>query len=128
MAEMLEWLESGTPFRRGFGLSSYVRIEDFVDDDSYVLRAELPGIDPEKDVEVEVSEDHVIIRGERREEKKDKQHREFHYGSFYRSVPLPRGAKSEDITASYSDGVLEVRIPAVGESTETHRISVSREG
>lgn len=126
-SDMLDWFESGTPFNlRGIGLTPYVRVEDFIEEGTYVLRAEVPGIDPEKDVEVEVSNDTVTIKGERREEKKDKQHTEFHYGSFSRSIPLPRGASPQDVKASYKDGVLEVRVPAVGTSSESHRVEISR--
>lgn len=46
MTEMLDWLESNNPWNfRGFGLLPYVRIEDYVEDDTFV-RAELPGINP----------------------------------------------------------------------------------
>lgn len=113
MAEMLDWLESNAPLNlRGLGLAPYVRVEDYVEEGGYVVRAELPGIDPDQDVEVTVEGDVLTIRGERREETKDKNRREFHYGSFRRSVPLPKGTDPEKITASYTDGVLEVRVPA----------------
>jgi HSP20 family protein len=125
-SEMLDWFESGSPFTRGIGLTPYVRVEDFVDEGTYVIRAELPGIDPDKDVQVEVDSDSVTIKGERREEKKDKQRTEFHYGSFSRTVPLPRGASAEDVKASYKDGVLEVRIPAATQRAESRRIEVAR--
>lgn len=116
MTEMLDWLESNNPWSfRGFGLSPYVRIEDYVEDDTFVLRAELPGIDPDKDVEIEIHNDMLTISGERREEAKDKNHREFAYGSFRRTVPLPSGSRPEDVTASYTEGVLEVRVPARAE-------------
>jgi HSP20 family protein len=127
MAEMLDWLESNAPVSlRGFGLAPYVRVEDFVEEGAYVLRAELPGIDPEKDVEVSVENDMLTIRGERHEETKEKNHREFHYGSFLRTIALPKGAQADKITASYSDGVLEVRVPTAGEETPTMRIPIQR--
>jgi HSP20 family molecular chaperone IbpA len=113
VAEMLHWLETNTGIGAGgIGLAPYVHVEDFVEEGTYVLRAELPGIDPDQDVEVKIEGDQLIIHGERREEEKDKNHREFHYGAFSRSVPLPAGVKPEDITATYKDGVLEVRVPA----------------
>jgi HSP20 family protein len=91
-----------------------------------VLRAELPGIDPEKDVEVSIENDMLTIRGERREETKEKNRREFHYGSFRRTVSLPKGADADKITASYTDGVLEVRVPMTTEVAQTVRIPVQR--
>jgi HSP20 family protein len=127
MAEMLDWLESNAPLNlRGLGLAPYVRIEDFVEEDAYVLRAELPGLDPEKDVEVSIENDMLTIRGERREETKEKNRREFHYGSFRRTVSLPKGADADNITASYTDGVLEVRVPTTTEVAPSVRIPVQR--
>jgi HSP20 family protein len=127
MAEMLDWLESNAPLNlHGLGLAPYVRIEDFVEEGAYVLRAELPGIDPEQDVEVSIENDMLTIRGERREETKEKNRREFHYGSFRRTVSLPKGTDADKITASYNDGVLEVRVPTTTEVAPTVRIPVQR--
>jgi HSP20 family protein len=78
------------------------------------IRAELPGIRPE-DVDVEVTDDVLTIRGERRleEEKKDEGWiiRESSYGSFSRSVSLPEGVDPSTIKADYHDGVLELTVP-----------------
>jgi HSP20 family protein len=127
MAEMLDWLESNAPLNlRGVGLAPYVRVEDFLEEGAYVLRAELPGIDPEKDIEVSIENDLLTIRGERREETKEKNRREFHYGSFRRTVSLPKGANADQITASYTDGVLEVRVPTTAEVAPSVRIPVQR--
>jgi HSP20 family molecular chaperone IbpA len=127
VAEMLNWLE-GEPSTamRGFGLSPYIRVEDYVEDGVYVLRAEMPGIDPDKDVEVSVEGDVLTIKGERQEEEKEKNRHEFHYGSFSRSLTLPRGTKVDDISASYADGVLELRVPMEGEKSEARTIPVQR--
>ena len=127
MSDMLEWLESNSPFNvRGIGLAPYVRVEDFVEDDTFVLRAELPGIDPDKDVELHVEHDMLTISGERREEIKEKNHRELHYGSFRRTIPMPPGTKPEDVVASYEDGVLEVRVPMGGPEPPSTKIPVTR--
>jgi len=127
VADMLDWLESSTGFgMRGIGMSPYVRVEDFTEEGTYVLRAELPGVDPDKDVELKIEGDMLTIRGERREEQKDKNHHEFHYGAFSRSIPLPSGVRPEDITATYTDGVLEVRVPARTEEAVTRTIPVQR--
>jgi HSP20 family molecular chaperone IbpA len=129
MAEMLDWLESNAPVNlHGVGLAPYVRVEDFMEDDAYVLRAEIPGIDPDKDIEVSVENDMLTIRGERREETKEKNRREFHYGSFRRTVSLPKGAEPDKITASYNDGVLEVRVPTLGAEAPSMRIPIQRSG
>jgi HSP20 family protein len=127
VADVLNWLESEPSFTmRGMGLTPYIRVEDYVEDDTYVLRAEMPGIDPDKDVELNVLDDVLTIRGERKEEEKERNCHEFHYGSFERTMRLPRGAKAEDIKASYADGVLELRIPLEGEEPKPLYIPVAR--
>lgn len=87
----------------------------FVRDGDLVVRAELPGVDPDKDVEVTLAEGQLIIKGERKraeEIKEDDYYRaEASYGSFERHVPVPEGTKDTDIRAEYRDGVLEVVVP-----------------
>lgn len=127
MSELLDWIDASTPVAvRGLGLAPYVRVEDFTEDGTYVLRAEMPGIDPDKDVTLDIDDDVLTIHGERREEEKDKQHHEFHYGAFTRSVRLPKDIDSDAIRATYTDGVLEVRVPTRQGDHEPKRIPVER--
>lgn len=127
VADVLNWLESEPPFTlAAMGLTPHVRVEDFIEDDAYLVRAELPGIDPEKDVQVEIAGNALVIRGERKEEQKERNRHEFHYGYFERRLELPNGARFEDVKATYTDGVLEVRIPRVGEQTSTKQVPVVR--
>lgn len=108
------------PFRRGwFGPESmrdeFIRVDEFKEGDTLVVRAELPGIDPEKDLEITVSEGMLQIQAERRQEEKDEdkgyRRRELRYGSFSRTLQLPPGFKESDVSATYKDGILEVRVP-----------------
>jgi HSP20 family molecular chaperone IbpA len=129
LADLLNWFESSS----GIGLHgpdapAYIRIEDFMEGANYVLRAELPGINPDKDVSITVEGDILTITAERTEEKKDRDHHEFRYGSFTRSVSLPAGGKTDDIKASYNDGVLEVRVPIDGSLPAPRQIPVQRSG
>lgn len=102
-----------------------IRVEDRFEDDTYVLSAEIPGIDPEHDVELVVAEGTFTILAERSAEKHDKRHSEFRYGAFSRAVRLPAGAKEEEITASYSGGILSVRVPLTKpEKAASRKISV----
>jgi len=91
----------------------YPQIDVFERDGRLVTKIDLPGIKKE-DVKVEVTDGHLAISGERKseaEEKKEGFYRcERQYGSFYRAVPLPEGAKVEDVKAAFSDGVLEVSV------------------
>jgi HSP20 family protein len=93
-----------------------IKVEEFVEDGTVVIRAELPGIDPDEDVDITVADGvlHVVAtREERSEEERPEGYRsEFHYGSLERHIRLPEGAEADDITATYRDGILEVRIPA----------------
>ena len=123
VSELLDWLDTGTSLGfRGFGLTPYVRVEDYTEDGTYVLRAEMPGIDPDKDVEVGIEDDLLTIRGERHEEQKEKSHHEFHYGSFTRSIRLPHDVEAGEVKATYADGVLEVRVPL--HATEREPVSI----
>ena len=92
-----------------------MHVEEFVDDATWVIRAELPGIDPEKDVEIEVSDGVLLIRAHRAERTEEERpsgyHSEFRYGSFERRIRLPEGATEADVKASYKDGILEIRVP-----------------
>lgn len=106
---------SGRPFR----------VEDYIQDGDYVLRAELPGLDPEKDVEVSVEGRTLTIHAERREEHKEAHHCEFRYGSLSRSVTLPEGADTKHITAGYDKGILQVTVPLPKAEAESRRIQVS---
>jgi HSP20 family molecular chaperone IbpA len=85
-------------------------VEDFVRDGKYVIRAELPGIDPDKDLEVTIANGILTINAERREEFTDSRRSEFHYGTFSRSVTLPAAADEKHIEAIYGRGILEVTI------------------
>jgi HSP20 family protein len=93
-----------------------IKVEEFVEDGTVVIRAELPGIDPDEDVDITVADGvlHVVAtREERSEEERPEGYRsEFHYGSLERHIRLPEGAEADAITATYRDGILEVRIPA----------------
>ena len=83
-------------------------------DGKYNVRAELPGLSPD-DVKVEVVNDSLVIQGERKVEREEKdggvQRTERQYGLFYRSIPLPEGADLEHANAKFQNGMLEVTIP-----------------
>jgi len=136
MADLSKWAPSDMlePVRRfldgDLTMASSIKVEQFQDGNTLVVRAEVPGIDPDRDVDVSVSDGMLHIKAEREEKSEHKSKNgyrsEFRYGSFTRSIALPAGAKEEDITASYKDGVLEVRAPAPatvpGEATKKIRV------
>jgi HSP20 family protein len=93
-----------------------LRVEEYQENGTRVIRAEIAGIDPDDDVEVTVSDGMLHISAERKEETKsetkDYARHEIRYGSFARVLPLPEGCAEADVTATYTDGILEVRVPS----------------
>jgi HSP20 family protein len=109
----------------GSGCTTRSSVEDYIADGRYVLRAELPGIDPDKDVEVTVNAGVLHIRAEKTQKLTVRHRSEFSYESLSRSVTLPLAAKIDDIKATYKGGVLEVSIGlAERENVEGRRIPV----
>jgi HSP20 family protein len=90
------------------------RVESFVEDGKLVVRADMPGIDPNK-IEVNITGNVLNVRAKREESKettkRDFFRREVHYGSYHYSTSLPEGIKAEDVKASYRDGVLQMTAP-----------------
>jgi HSP20 family protein len=129
----LDALSSWGPFRemmrtprwRGLADESAARamvmpaIDISEDDDSYVVTAELPGTKKD-DVTLELHENVLTLRGEKRNEREEKKEHsryvERTYGSFSRSFRLPANADGDHIKASFEDGVLSVTIPKAAEA------------
>jgi HSP20 family protein len=124
------WAWPNFPQMRRFFEEEDMRVEEFVDEDQLVVRAEMPGIDPDRDVEIDIRDHALRIRAERRQEERheeDGRYRsEFHYGTFTRVVPLSRSVSEEDVKASYRDGILEVRVPIDEKGAEAKKIPVER--
>lgn len=106
-----------------------IRVDEMIAGDELVVRAELPGIDPDKDVELTVHDGVLDIRAERREEEETREkgylRRELRVGTFSRAVPLPQGVAEDEVRATYKDGILEVRIPQ-GEPKASKKIAVKK--
>jgi HSP20 family protein len=107
--DLVEWFEEPFVTLRPY-LAQAIRVEDFIEGDHYVVRAELAGIDPGKDVEVTVGSGYLTIRAERHDKAESKHRTEFRYGSFSRSLPLPGDANPDDVTASYDHGILTISV------------------
>jgi HSP20 family protein len=103
-------LWTGFPSLAALHPGHLIRLEDEMEGGHYLLRAELPGIDPAKDVDITVRDGELTIKAERSEKKEAKGRSEFSYGLFTRSVTLPAGANEEDIKASYDKGILTVDV------------------
>jgi HSP20 family molecular chaperone IbpA len=97
-----------------------MRLEDEMKDGRYIVRAEMPGIDPAKDVDITVRDGQLTIKAERSEKKDFDGRSEFSYGSFARTVSLPAGADEDDIKATYDQGILTVSV-AISEPKPAER-------
>jgi HSP20 family molecular chaperone IbpA len=104
--DIFDWIETETPIR-----PSLIKIEDRQTDNEYFVRAELPGVDPQKDVQLTLDHGVLTIQCEREEQKQEHDRTEFRYGVLQRSIRLPGNAKEDKVTAKYSNGILEVKIP-----------------
>jgi HSP20 family protein len=124
--EFFDWLESPWATLLPFASGQTFRVEQYIQDDTYVIRAELPGMDPDKDVEVTVDAGTLTIHAERREEHREPHRSEFRYGSLTRSVTLPASADANKVTASYDKGILQVSAPITEAKTESHRIAIKK--
>jgi HSP20 family protein len=102
-------------------------VDVFDTKEAVVLKAELAGMKPE-DIQIEVEDNVLTIKGERRFAEKVEEDRyyrvERRFGSFQRSLALPQGVKADDIQASYEDGILEVRVPKA-EEEQPRKITVT---
>jgi len=116
--DLVDWFEEPFLTLRPY-LGQAIRIEDYTEDGQYVARAELAGIDPEKELEVSAGGGYLTIRAVRSGQVEGKHRSEFRYGSFSRTIELPPGADADDVTAEYSEGILTIRVAIKGEHQET---------
>ena len=118
--DLMDWFEE--PFT---GLRPYlpqpIRIEDYVENGHYVVRAEIAGIDPAKDLDLSIGAGYLSIRAERSSHVEGKHRSEFRYGTFSRSLQLPEGANPDDVTADYANGILTVKVGLRDEKKDTLR-------
>lgn len=118
------WNDSGEFAELATGWQPSVDIAET--DQALEVKVDLPGIKPEE-VQINVSDNRLIIQGERKEEKETKDktvHRiERRYGSFYRAIPLPAGTKPEEVSAESDNGVITVRVPKA-EQAKAKRVAV----
>jgi len=95
---------------------------------NFVVTAELPGLTKDE-IKVEVIDEALILEGERKQEKEEKGEEyyrsERYYGKFYRTIPLPKGAKTEEIRAELTNGVLEVVIPVPELKPATRQVPIA---
>jgi HSP20 family protein len=106
------WAHTGNGESKGFGYIPSVEMKET--DEAVQLKLEVPGLEA-KDLDVEVMDDAVSIKGERKSESKTEEkgmiRSEFHYGSFARVIPLPAHVQNDKVTAEYKNGILNLTLP-----------------
>ncbi len=106
--------ETGDIFEEEGGYCPYPRVESFQHDGSFVVKADLPGVDP-KDVHLTIEQGCLMIEGERKRSKDLEENSvlegEVCYGPFRRALSIPDGIKGDQIKAKYHDGILEITAP-----------------
>lgn len=118
------------PFTRKFEHVDWSpEIEVRQNDAEFVVRTDLPGLKKD-DVKVELTDNLLTISGERKEEKEEKgegyYRSERSYGSFYRQVPLPQGAKTDTAKAEFTDGVLQITMQAAEREPKPRRLEIKK--
>jgi HSP20 family protein len=128
ISEEMDRLFGDVSLGAGLETSTWLpQVEMFERNGNLNIRADLPGLSP-NDVDVNITNDAVVIRGERqqvREENEEGYYRtERSYGSFYREIPLPSGVKPDEANATFRDGVLEIIMPVSERQTQSRRIEI----
>ncbi|RCW39634.1 heat shock protein Hsp20 [Halopolyspora algeriensis] len=123
LPDLLHWFESEWPFEGRHPM----RVESYTDEGEYVIRCELPGMDPDRDIHLTVEGNQLRVSAERTSEERTDRHSEFRYGSFLRTINLPMGCDTDEIKATYDTGILSIRIPK-RETSTSKEIPVARSG
>lgn len=107
---------------RAFPETHLIRLEEEMQEGHYLVHAEIPGIDPAKDVDITLSDNRLTIKAERSEKKESDGRSEFSYGSFVRTITLPSGADADAVKATYDKGILtvDVAVPKKAERPVKH--------
>ncbi len=120
-------LFSGTPLLAGLRPlfdRNLLRVEDEMEDGRYEVRAEIPGVDPARDIDITAQDGMLTIKAVRSQAVESRGRSEFSYGAFARSVPLPAGADVDDVHATYEKGILTISVPVPNGAPAAKRIEV----
>jgi HSP20 family protein len=121
-------------FSRGFEETAFdwsPQTEVFQRGGELIVRADLPGMTKDN-INVDIEDDQIVIRGERRDEREESEegfyHTERSYGSFYRAIPLPPGIDADQANAIFNNGVLEITLPLPEQTRRGRRLEIGESG
>ena len=118
MNRLFEDMLAPSPRDDSFGAAFSPAAEIEETEDSYLLKLEVPGMEP-GDIDIEVTAEAVSIKGERKTETKEESggmtRTEFRYGQFQRVIPLPGRINNQDVSADYKNGILHLALPKAEE-------------
>lgn len=103
-------------------------VETYRDGDDLLMKVDLPGIDPAKDVDLELNGNVLTVSGERRTENRSHGFREVRYGTFSRSISVPSEVAADDVSAEYDAGVLTVRVSGAYKGSTATKIKIGNGG
>lgn len=116
--------------RLGDQVQSPLRIEEYVEDGARIIRAEAPGLNPDEDIVLDVSNGILYLKVTRNESEHEQEksgyRTEFRYGTYERTIELPRGVTADDVKATYKDGILTVRVPVPATDNQTSKVAIER--
>lgn len=126
---LFDWLDSLTPGELTWhpDYDHVLRLEQIHRDGQLIFRIEIPGVDPDEDIDITLEDDVLTIDARREERHEEETRSEFRYGRLQRCITLPAGVDEEDISAAYVDGILEIAVTMPTESSGTEhsrRISI----
>ncbi|MDT5091624.1 MAG: hypothetical protein QOH60_987 [Mycobacterium sp.] len=126
MPDLVDFFGGSSVFSglRPFFEKNLIRVEDTISDGRYEVRAEIPGVDPAKDVEITVEDGILHIKAVRSHKAESQGRSEFSYGAFSRSIPLPSGAIIDEVKATYEKGILTVSVPVPNGVPAAKRVEV----
>jgi HSP20 family protein len=122
--DIAEFFSGGPAWMKPLFDSNVMRLEEEAGEGKYELRAEIPGVDPAKDIDISMHDGRMTIKAERTEKHEQAGRSEFNYGSFSRTVTLPKGADEDGVKASYDQGILTISVPVNQEQPHAKRIEI----
>lgn len=126
---LIDWLDSWTSgdSSRPSRHDRMLRMEQTQRDGQLILRLEIPGVDPDEDIDVTLHDEALIIDAHREERHEEGACSEFRYGRLQRCIALPRGVSEDGVSASYVDGILEIEVtlpPDNGDESRSRHIAI----